>query len=174
MRCLGIDPGLNTTGFGCVEQDGAGPDLRLVDGGVIRLTRVGRGEDARAESVAARLIELERDLAGLIGELRPDAIVVEEVFAHRAHPATSIVMGHARGVVLLTARKAGVRLIEYKPTAIKKAVTGNGHASKGQIQEAVRGILGLAAAPSQADMADAIAMAVCGVWREGACAESLT
>jgi len=174
MRCLGVDPGLNTTGFGCVEPckpelgAQASPELRLVDGGVIRLTRVGRDEDVKAESVAARLVELERDLSGLVAELQPDAIVVEEVFAHHAHPATSIVMGHARGIVLLIARKAGVRLIEYKPTAIKKAVSGNGHASKAQIQEAVRGILGLDAAPSQADMADAIAMAVCGVWREGA------
>ncbi len=165
MRVLGIDPGLRLTGYGCVERPAAGghgrrsrgPDALLVEGGVIRLK-------ARA-SVSARLEELEADLCGVIGRLEPDAVAVEKLYAHYKHPTTAIVMGHARGVVLLAVQRAGLRLVELGATEVKKSLTGNGHASKEQMQRGVQVQLGLAGPPRPADVADAIAIGLCALRR---------
>ena len=95
-----------------------------------------------------------------------EVVAVEGLFAHYKHPSTAIVMGHARGVILLAAQHAGARLVEYKPNEIKKAVSGYGHASKEQIQESIKDLYRLAELPTPADMADAIAIATCAAWRE--------
>ena len=165
MRVLGIDPGLRITGYGCVERApadrrgrrGVGPDAVLVEGGVIRLNA--------KTSVSARLAELDVDLAEIIARLEPDAVAVEKLYAHYKHPTTAIVMGHARGVVLLAIERAGLKLIELGATEVKKALTGNGHASKDQMQRGVQHQLGLAAPPKPADVADAIAIGLCGLRR---------
>ena len=160
MRILGIDPGLRITGYGCVEREGLGANL--VEAGVFRL---GRQPGGTISSVPDRLLELDTDLTALIDRLRPDAVAVEVVFSHVKHPATAIAMGHARGVILLGIRKAGVRLVELRPAEIKKFLTGNGQAKKGQMQAAVQLRLGLAARPEPPDVADAIAIALCAVSR---------
>lgn len=172
MRILGIDPGLRVTGYGCVELPTEPADaLRparianlarstrpsIVEAGVLRL-------DAKAP-VANRLVELESDLNELLNRVRPDAVAVEKLYAHYQHPTTAIVMGHARGVVLLVAARAGLNLTELGATEVKKSLTGNGHASKSQMQEGVRVQMGLPARPEPADVADALAIALCALRR---------
>ena len=158
VRVLGIDPGLRITGYGCVE-DAAGATHALVEAGVFRLGAT------RTAGIPDRLAELDEDLRALLVRVRPDAVAVESLFAHYAHPATAIAMAHARGVILLNIRRAGLRLVELRPNAVKKFIAGHGHAGKGQVQAAVRGALRLAAAPSPPDVADALAIALCAAWR---------
>jgi crossover junction endodeoxyribonuclease RuvC len=160
MRYLGIDPGLRITGYGCIEARAG--DFALVEGGVVRLKAEREG---KAVPVADRLLELHADVADIIKRLEPEAVAVEQVFAHYKHPATAIAMGHARGVILLAIRQAGLRLVELKPNAIKKFLTGHGHASKDQMQAAVQARLRLAARPEPPDVADAVAIALCAAWR---------
>lgn len=163
---MGVDPGLRTTGYACLEGGRRGP--RLVEAGVIRLSRSeGKGEGRTASSVSGRLEELDREFRGLLERLTPEAVAVEAVFAHTQHPATAIVMGHARGVLLLAIRRAGLRLIELRPAEVKKSLTGNGQAGKAQVQRAVQSRLGLTELPRPADMADAIAIAWCAACRAG-------
>lgn len=116
---------------------------------------------ASAASVSARLAELDADFRAALERLVPEVVAVESLFAHYKHPSTAIVMGHARGVLLLAIRRAGCRLVELKPNEVKKSVTGHGHASKEQMQLAVQGVFGLAEPPSPPDVADAIAIALC-------------
>ncbi|MFI4862064.1 MAG: crossover junction endodeoxyribonuclease RuvC [Phycisphaerales bacterium JB063] len=153
MRVLGIDPGLRLTGYGLVETRPGAIEPALVEAGVIKL-------DAKTP-VAARLAQLAEDLNGLLGSLAPTRIAVEKLFAHYAHPRTAIVMGHARGVILLCAQQHGLGIEELGATEVKKSLTGNGHASKEQMQRAVQAQFRLAQPPSPPDVADAIAIATC-------------
>ncbi|HLO40249.1 MAG TPA: crossover junction endodeoxyribonuclease RuvC [Phycisphaerales bacterium] len=167
MRMLGIDPGLRLTGYGCVEGDLDAP--RLVEAGVFRLGKK-LAADAQepiggAAGVSARLAELERDLSAAIERLRPDVAAVESLFAHYKHPATAIIMGHARGVILLAINRARIPLIELKPNEVKKSITGNGHADKPQMQRAVQVQFNLTEPPEPPDIADAIAIALCAARR---------
>ncbi len=157
MRIIGIDPGLRLTGYGCVQTRSDRIDPQLVEAGVIRL-------DA-ASSVAARLVELFADLGSILDQLQPDQVVVEKLYAHYAHPTTAIKMGHARGVIFLAAMQRGIELDELSATEIKKAVTGNGHASKRQVQSAVQAQCSLREMPSPPDVADAIAIGLCAARR---------
>ena len=159
MRILGIDPGLRLAGYGCVDVDPGKIHPTLVEAGVIRL-------DART-SVAERLKHLFDDLEEIIGDLKPTRLAVEEVFSHAKHVRTSILMGHARGVVLLCAQRHDLALTELAPTEIKKSMTGNGHATKAQMQQAVMNTFGLSAPPEPPDVADAIAIATCDARRSG-------
>jgi len=165
MRILGLDPGIQRTGYACVDIDAGAVDASLVEAGVIRLRP--------ADSVAARLVELEADLAAAVERLAPDQAFVEKLFAHYRHPATAIVMGHARGVTLLALQRASVEIGELASTEVKKAITGGGHASKRQIQLAVQAQLSLPEPPSPPDVADAIAIALCAA-RRAVAAEATT
>lgn len=158
-RVLGIDPGLRRTGYACLEEaSGAGGGLaRVIEGGVLKLNE--------RSDVASRLVELERDLVEVIERVRPTELVVEKLYAHYKHPTTAIVMGHARGVVLLAGRRAGVEVGELGATEVKRSVTGNGHASKEQVQSAIKVQLGLAEEPRPNDLADAMAIALCALMR---------
>ena len=150
MRVLGIDPGLNITGYGCIDVLGpAQPSL--VEAGVLRLK-------AKTD-VAFRLGQLFDDLSEVLDLLRPDVMAVEKLFAAYRHPRTPILMGHARGVVLLCAQQRGIELREYPATEVKKAITGNGHASKLQMQRAIQHFFNLESLPTPADVADAIGIA---------------
>jgi crossover junction endodeoxyribonuclease RuvC len=151
MRILGVDPGLRLTGYGVVDYHPFRP--KLVDGGVIRL-------DPKA-SLADRLVELETELDALIGEHKPEAVAVEQLYSHYAHPRTAILMGHARGVILLTARRRGVRVEQFAANRIKQSLTGHGHASKEQMQRAVQSLWNLPEPPDPPDVADALAIALC-------------
>jgi crossover junction endodeoxyribonuclease RuvC len=164
MKFLGIDPGLRITGYGCVELRAGSPRATIVEAGVFRLARtdIARGE---ASSVAQRLVELERDMLELLGRVRPDRAAVEGIFAHSAHPATSAIMGHARGVILLALARERVPLIELKPAEVKKFLTGSGRAEKGQMQRAIQDCFRLGSLPKPPDVADALAIALCAAHR---------
>jgi crossover junction endodeoxyribonuclease RuvC len=151
MRILGIDPGLNTTGYGVLECDGGRP--RLCEAGVVR----GRSRG----SIATRVEEIHRGVADVIASLRPDAMAVEELYSHYARPRTAILMGHARGVICLAAAQAGIPVVHYSATQVKKITTGSGRASKAQVQLAIQHELGLVAPPEPPDVADALAIALC-------------
>ena len=157
MRILGIDPGLRLTGYGVI--DGANP-LRpaLLDGGVIRLKE--------KQPIAQRLVELERGLQELFDEYRPGVCAVEMLYAHYNHPRTAILMGHARGVILLVAARNGARIEQYSASRIKQSTTGHGHASKGQMQRAIQTVFNLKDPPEPPDVADALAVALCCAMRE--------
>lgn len=153
MRVLGIDPGLRLTGFGVVEVRPGAIEPTLIEAGVIKL-------DAKA-TVADRLLQLAQDLDGVIAQAQADRLAVEKVYSHYAHPRTAIIMAHARGVILLCARRGGLAIEELAATEVKKALTGNGHASKEQMQLAVQAQFRLPEPPSPPDVADAIAIAAC-------------
>ena len=156
-RILGIDPGLALTGYGCLDLDPAGGEPRLAEAGVLRLP-------ARAP-MPDRLARLHEDLSGLLDELAPDLVVVEQLFSHYRHVRTAILMGHARGVVLQTAAARGIAVGELMPTEVKKAITGFGHATKVQMQQAIMCQCRLDEPPSPPDVADAIAIALCAARR---------
>jgi crossover junction endodeoxyribonuclease RuvC len=106
-------------------------------------------------------VELEAELDALVAEHKPDVCAVEQLYADYAHPRTAILMGHARGVILLVARRRGVQCEQYAANRIKQAVTGHGHASKVQMQRAVQAQWNLAEPPEPPDVADALAVALC-------------
>ena len=162
MRILGIDPGLNVTGYGCVEDQAShARDQRSGNLGRVRLVEAGVFRLKRSESMAARLVQLHDDLSEVLTELSPDLVVVEKLFSHYKHVRTSILMGHARGVVLLAAERHGAAVDELAATEVKKAMCGNGHATKRQVQHAVMSQCGLDQPPEPHDVADAIAIALC-------------
>ncbi len=155
-RVLGIDPGLITTGYGVIESlDPLGRDCRIVDAGVIRLTP--------KLSIAHRLVELESELTSLLDEHRPDVVAVEQLYAHYKHPRTAILMGHARGVILLSAQRRGSRIVELSANRVKQSTTGHGHASKSQMQRAIQLQFNLPTLPTPHDVADALAIALSAI-----------
>ena len=130
-RVLGIDPGLNTTGYGVLQVAVGGP--KLCEAGVVRgMTR---------------------------GSLT--AVAIEQLYSHYDRPRTAILMGHARGVIILAAAQAGIPVTSYAATQVKKTLTGHGRASKLQIQTAIQRELRLATAPEPFDISDALAIALC-------------
>jgi crossover junction endodeoxyribonuclease RuvC len=151
MNVLGIDPGLNTTGYGVIEFAGRQP--QLVEAGVVR--------GKTGASLAERIAEIHAGVADVIRSFQPDVLAIEELYSHYDRPTTAILMGHARGVILLAAAQAGIAVHSYPSTQVKKTITGNGHAAKWQIQAAIRQELGLAADPEPPDVADALAIALC-------------
>jgi crossover junction endodeoxyribonuclease RuvC len=158
LRILGIDPGLNITGYAAVDFGAREP--AIVEAGTVRT-------DDKAP-LADRVARLHADLAELLSELEPDQVAVEELYAHYKHPRTAILMAHARGIVLLAARQAGVGVRHFAATRIKKALTGNGHASKRQVQRAVQSVCSLKELPEPPDVADALAIALCAGRRASA------
>jgi crossover junction endodeoxyribonuclease RuvC len=150
-RILGIDPGLNTTGYGVLEVGHTG--LRLCEAGVVRGKSRG--------SLTARLTEIYQGVADVIAALHPSAMALEELYSHYQRPRTAILMGHARGVICLAAAQAGLPVVHYSATQIKKTLTGSGRASKQQVQRAIQRELRLASLPEPPDVADALAIALC-------------
>jgi crossover junction endodeoxyribonuclease RuvC len=151
FRVLGIDPGLNITGYAAIDV-GRGEPV-IVEAGTVRTS-------ARAET-AERIGQIYTDLAAIIAELRPNLVAIEQLYAHYKHPRTSILMAHARGVVLLAAQQAGVTVRSLASTEVKKSLTGNGHASKLQMQRSIQSVCRLTDLPEPPDVADALAIALC-------------
>ena len=150
-RILGIDPGLKVTGYGAIDL--IGRDIAVVEAGVVQT-------DAKAP-LAGRLARLHDDLTALVAELKPDLAAVEKLYAHYRHPRTAILMGHARGVILSILARAGVEVLDLPSTMVKRALTGNGHASKQQVAKAVTVRCALREVPDPPDVADALAIALC-------------
>lgn len=155
IRILGIDPGLNITGYGCIERRRSGPVI--VEGGAFRTK-------TKADT-AERVTQIYDDLSEVLTELKPDLVAVEKLYAHYAHPRTAIIMGHARGVVLLAAQQAGLGVRDVAATEVKKSLTGNGHATKLQVQRAIQAVFGLDEMPQPADVADVLAIVLCALNR---------
>src|ERR1044071_4183432 len=152
MKVLGIDPGTATVGYGVVERS-SGPGLaaRLVECGVLRTP-------PRAP-LPLRLAAIHDGLADLIARHHPDVLAVEDIF-YATNVRTTVVLGHARGVILLAGAEAGLPLAEYSPALVKKTVVGRGAALKPQVGYMVAKLLQLSAAPKPADAADAVAVAL--------------
>lgn len=151
MILVGVDPGLQVCGYAVVRKE----LLRttLLEAGVFRTD----GSAALAE----RLHQIAEDIGQILDAHHPDVVAVEQLYAHYKHPRTAILMGHARGVILQQAAQAGATVESYSATRIKKSLTGNGRASKGQMQRAIQTVLSLPTLPEPADVADAIAVALC-------------
>jgi crossover junction endodeoxyribonuclease RuvC len=147
---LGIDPGTAVTGFGVIDA-GPGARVRLVECGVVRTP-------AR-DPLPVRLRAIRDGMVELLERHRPDAVAIEDVF-YGKNLRTTVVLSHARGVILLTAEEAGVPIGEYPPALVKKAVVGRGGAAKPQVGYMVAQLLRLAAPPSPADAADGVAVAL--------------
>jgi crossover junction endodeoxyribonuclease RuvC len=151
MRILGIDPGLQVCGYACIESKSG--ETTLIEGGVIRTTA--------SKTIETRLNQIAEDIDSILDKFKPDVVGVEQLYSHYAHPRTAILMGHARGVILQRCAAAGVEVKSFGATRIKKCITGNGHASKEQMQRTIKTLLGLSAVPEPNDVADAIAAAMC-------------
>ncbi len=156
QRILGIDPGLHRTGYGIIEcQTNA---LCLVEGGILR---------AKADDpFPKRLQDLHDGLAEVLRDVRPDIVVIEDLFSTYAHPRSALLMAHARGVLMLAAAEADLQVHSFTPNEVKQVVTGNGHATKTNVQAAVKARLHLKATLHPPDLADALAIAICFALRK--------
>lgn len=147
---LGIDPGTAVTGFGVVAVDGR--SITLTACGVIRT-------NAR-DPLPQRLADVHEGVRELIAQYRPDTLAIEDVY-YAKNVRTTVVLGHARGVILLAAQQAALGIREYPPSEIKKAITGRGSATKDQVQFMVAKLLRLKQPPQPSDAADGVAAALC-------------
>jgi len=153
-RILGIDPGLQITGYAIVEVGETSP--LVCEAGVIRSTR-----GSVNSHLEQRVFSLYTGIVEVIEQFRPQTVVVEELYAHYDHPRTAILMAHARGVIFLAAAQRNLPVSSYSATSIKKTITGHGRASKDQMQRTIQRELGLAKLPEPPDVADALAAALC-------------
>ena len=163
MIVLGVDPGTATTGYGVVRGDARAQTL--VECGVLRTSA--------SAPLPSRLADIFEGIAELIERHRPDVLAVEDAF-HNKNVRTTLVLGHARGVILLAGQRAGIVIHEFAPAMVKKTVVGAGAATKEQVQFMVAKLLRLKTAPSPADAADGVAVAMTAMLRgSGAFADGL-
>lgn len=155
MRVLGVDPGLTRCGVGVVDaSDGRRP--RMVAVGVVRTTS--------SRSTGDRLAYLQDELDGWLDRFAPDVIALERLYV-ADHVPTVMTTAQVSGLVLLAGARRGLPVALHTPTEVKAAVTGSGRADKAQVTAMITRILGLTEAPTPADAADALALAVCHLWR---------
>ena len=160
MRILGLDPGLQVTGYAVLEVADAGP--KVLDAGVIR-----SAEGRDTPDMARRVRVLYDGLCEVLDEWKPNAMAVEQLYAHYDHPRTAILMAHARGAFFLAGAQRDIPVLSYAATKVKKLVTGSGRASKEQMQHAIARELGLKQLPEPHDVADALAIALCHYFASG-------
>jgi crossover junction endodeoxyribonuclease RuvC len=158
VRVLGVDPGLTRCGLGVVDGR---------PGGALSMVEVGVARTPADLDTARRLLLLEVAVDDWVRRHRPDAVAVERVFAQH-NVATVMGTAQAAGVAMLVAARHGIPVALHTPSEVKAAISGSGRAAKEQVTTMVTRILRLAAAPSPADAADALALAICHVWRGGA------
>ncbi len=151
MIIIGVDPGLQITGYGILQSDGNA--VRVVEAGVIKTNE--------KDGFEGRLSEIYTEFGNIIKQHQPDYIAVEELYSHYAHPRTAIVMGHARGIVFLQAALSRIPIVSYASTRIKNSLTGNGRATKRQVMKMVESILNITETITSPDTADALAVALC-------------
>ena len=154
MRIIGIDPGLNRTGYGIVDMLNKGSGGQIaVEGGFC--------SSNPKDSLELRIQAIYSDVFGILGEFQPEVMAMEELHSRYEYPKTAIVMGHVRGAVCLAAAQTGIPVVGYTATRVKNALTGSGASPKKQVQRAVAAQLKLADIPSPNDVADAFALAIC-------------
>ena len=154
MVVLGIDPGIETCGYGVIR--GLGQRAEALAFGVV-VTKAD-------EPTAMRLLRIYEGISEIIHQHHPERVAVERLYFNR-NVGSAIAVGQARGVALLAAAQHGLRVREYTPPEVKQAVSGYGGAEKQQVMRMVRTILGLGAEPMRDDAADALAIALCGLFR---------
>jgi crossover junction endodeoxyribonuclease RuvC len=150
MRILGIDPGLITTGYGVVD----------VESGGVKILEAGTIEPSPQELFEHRLLKLHGHLTTILKMHHPDIVVLEKLYAHYKHPATAPVLGHVRGVICLSVAQQKIRLVEQSVKRIRKALLGNGNATKAQAQEFVKRILNIKSPSFKLDASDALSLAL--------------
>ncbi len=148
---VGVDPGLHITGYGVLKS--IGHDSRVLEAGIIKTDKKGLFEN--------KLKEIFEETGKIIEQYQPDYIAVEELYSHYSHPKTAIIMGHARGIIFLQASRHNIPVNSYASTRIKKSLTGNGRASKSQMQKMIKVALKLSEDIFSPDTADALAAALC-------------
>ncbi|MCL2745117.1 MAG: crossover junction endodeoxyribonuclease RuvC [Planctomycetaceae bacterium] len=154
---LGVDPGLNITGYGVIEVTTGMPRrVRLLEAGIVR---------SKSKELSKKIEEIFDGVTDVIGTFSPKVLALEEVYSHYKRPMTAVLMGHARGCICLAAAKSDIRVVSYAATKVKKLLTGNGRAGKEQIQRAIRLELNLDREPDPPDVADALAIALCHAYR---------
>jgi len=153
MKILGVDPGLNCTGYGLLSDDCDG--LVLVEAGVLR--------SKTTHPLEKRLNDLFAGMEEIIAEFTPDVVAVEELYSHYQHPRTAVIMGHARGVFILAAGRVGLTVYSYSATRIKKSLTGSGRATKEQVSRMIGSLVNCEMSDVPNDATDAIAVALCHV-----------
>jgi crossover junction endodeoxyribonuclease RuvC len=158
MRVLGIDPGLTRCGLGVVEGS-VGRPLRMVEVGVVRTPT--------ALAVSDRLWEIERTVDSWLDTHQPDAVAVERVFSQH-NVRTVMGTAQASGIAMVAAARRGIPVTLHTPSEVKASVSGSGRADKAQVGVMVTRLLRLESAPTPADAADALALAICHIWRGAA------
>lgn len=153
MIILGIDPGLNRTGYGVIQV--RGNEMRLVEGGVVTTSP--------KYDLSQRVLIVYEGVSAVIRECAPDAIAIEALYSSYKNPRTAILMAHARGVISLAAAEAHVLVNDIAPARVKRSLTGSGRASKEQVAKMVQHILNLDEVPKPNDLTDALALAI--AWR---------
>lgn len=162
---MGIDPGLNATGYGIIEVHNPSKikpwraeecKIKFLRGGVIK-TQANR-------PIFERLNKIYKGVVEVVEEFNPDSLVLEKLYSHYRHPTTAILMGHARGVICLVCAQMKIPLVSYSATRIKKAITGNGNASKHQVKMMVGNLLRLNNPPECGDISDALALAIAYIY----------
>ena len=157
LRVLGVDPGLTRCGIGVIEG---------LPGSALKLISVGVIKTPSEDPLERRLLQLERELTQWVEEHKPDCIAVERVFSQH-NVRTVMGTGQAAGIALLVAARAGIPVVMHTPSEVKAAVTGSGRANKIQVAEMVKRLLSLKEIPKPVDSTDALALAICHIWRGG-------
>jgi len=150
MRILGIDPGLITTGYGVVD----------IKAGGVKILEAGTIEPNTKEAFEVRLLKIHQHITTILQAHQPDIVVLEKLYAHYNHPATATVLGHVRGVICLCTAQQKVELVEQSVKRIRKALIGNGNATKVQCQEFVKRLLNIKSPSFKLDASDALALAL--------------
>ena len=147
---LGVDPGLNVTGYGVIDISTG--KVRLLEAGVVK---------SRDGELASKIKDIYDGVREVIDMFSPEVLAMEKLYTHYDRPTTAILMGHARGCICLAAAQSGIDVVSYEATKVKKLLTGSGRATKDQVQRAIKLELGLDQYPDPPDVADAIALALC-------------
>ena len=156
MRILGVDPGIGITGYGAIRAEGR--SFELIEAGVVTTPQ--------RVPLEERLSRLRKGFRQILEKCRPEVVIVEGLYSHAKHPRTAILMGHARGVLLSACAEKKLPVVDLPAKRVKKAVTGNGNATKAQIQEMVKMLLHLKKTPFPIDVSDALALAMSYVYLE--------
>jgi len=162
VRILGIDPGIATVGFGIIEYDGN--KFKVIEYGAVT--------SPANLPMPVRLKMIYDDLSYIIDKYKPNEVAIEELFFN-TNVKTAIVVGQARGVLILSASNHNIPVFEYTPLQVKQAVVGYGRAEKMQVQQMVKSILNLKEVPKPDDTADALAIAICHAHSSGGTARLL-
>ncbi len=166
MKIIGVDPALKNTGFAAVEAfDNTVnfPDIISFTGKYLKILETGVIKSSAKDSLEYRVLKIFNEISVLIEKYSPDKLVIEKLYSHYNHPTTAILMGHARGVILLAAEIAKVKVISLSATKVKKSVTGRGNASKLQINRMVKHIFKKNNISDSYDITDSLALVLASI-----------